>query len=202
MRPVYINTTSRAKSRQFAAFFDGLGLRVEFLDIRTPEVQFIDVSSVSAEKLAHASRNTPCRPLIVDDTGISIAGLDGFPGALLKPILNAGGLALLDRLSQSVQVGGRVEAAYTCVLSCALTQGTITVIGKSEGGLDFMIRDTANDTTCERIFIQDGYVTPQLLTEGHIHLHRLRALQQLVSHPMWCDEFGAALPATEGLRDA
>jgi inosine/xanthosine triphosphate pyrophosphatase family protein len=182
---LYINTTSQAKARQFLAFFTRLGVAIQFLDIRTPEVQLIDVRSVSAEKLAEATRRSDHRPLLVDDTGISIDGLDGFPGALLKPILDAGGLCLLDRLTKAVQVQGRVRAAYTCVLSCALGNSMITVLGQSEGTLDFTLPGTCHDRSCERIFIPDNHPTPTPISDGQIHLHRLRALEQLVSHPLW-----------------
>jgi inosine triphosphate pyrophosphatase len=56
-------------------------------DIDLPEVQAVDSRDVVAAKLAEARSRLPIGAIIVEDTALHLACLNGFPGALIKWLL-------------------------------------------------------------------------------------------------------------------
>ena len=60
-----------------------LGHPVERLDIDLPEIQAIDVADVVEQK-ARAAFAVAGRPVMVEDTGLSLVSLNGLPGALVR----------------------------------------------------------------------------------------------------------------------
>ncbi len=66
------------KAREVAAYFEGV-LEVEHVPLDCPEFRDDDVGEIARGKAEFAYR-TLARPLIVDDTALSIDALRGFPG--------------------------------------------------------------------------------------------------------------------------
>ena len=60
-----------------------LGIELDNIDIDLPEIQSTDVMEVAKEKLKEAMKHIK-GPCIVDDSGLHIDNLNGFPGALIK----------------------------------------------------------------------------------------------------------------------
>jgi XTP/dITP diphosphohydrolase len=91
-------TGNRHKAGEIAAFF-GARLSTEHVPMDIPEYRDDDVGEIARQKAAHAYECLK-RPLIVDDTGFSIAALNGFPGPyaayVLRTIGNTGILRLLE----------------------------------------------------------------------------------------------------------
>ncbi len=86
------------KAREVAAYFEGV-LEVEHVPLDCPEFRDDDVGEIARGKAEFAYR-TLSRPLIVDDTALSIDALRGFPGPyaayVQKTIGNAGILKLME----------------------------------------------------------------------------------------------------------
>ena len=67
------------------------------------------------------------RPLVVEETGLELAALGGFPGPLVRWMLEAVGAEGIARTALAL---GDAAARAVCVL--AWTDGTATVIGRGE----------------------------------------------------------------------
>jgi len=65
-----------------------LGIEVIGKEIDLPEIQAIDVKKI-IEKKAREAYNEVKEPIIVEDTGLYIESLNGFPGALIKWMLKS-----------------------------------------------------------------------------------------------------------------
>jgi non-canonical purine NTP pyrophosphatase (RdgB/HAM1 family) len=77
--PLFVSSNA-GKAREVAAI---LGFALERLEADVPEIQALDVSEVVREK-AIAAFALAGRPVLVEDTGLYIAALQGLPGALVK----------------------------------------------------------------------------------------------------------------------
>ncbi|MDY6778159.1 MAG: non-canonical purine NTP pyrophosphatase [Candidatus Nanohaloarchaea archaeon] len=89
--------------------------------LELPETQHIDVSTVSQQKAAYAREHVE-PPFFVSDTGYLIDALDGFPGALLKPVLRTLGT---ERLCRLVTDQDDRTADFLSVLTYVDEHGTI-----------------------------------------------------------------------------
>lgn len=61
------------------------------VDIELPEVQAIDSRAVIRAKLSEARSRMPGKSILVEDTALHLACLNGFPGALIKWMLSSCG---------------------------------------------------------------------------------------------------------------
>jgi non-canonical purine NTP pyrophosphatase (RdgB/HAM1 family) len=73
-------TSNPGKAREVESI---LGMSLERLDIDLPEIQTLDVAEVVRQK-AKSAFALAGRPVIVEDTGLSIDALRGLPGALVR----------------------------------------------------------------------------------------------------------------------
>ncbi len=186
MEIINIATTSQLKLAQFARFFVKKGITVRGIELNIPEVQDIDVSKVCQFKLSMAMQLTQKRPLIVDDTGLIVSALDGFPGALLNPILNEGRVKLLDKITKYFQHNGIIDACFRSAVGLAIENKTYFGVGDSEGFLDFSVPNTSEDQNCTRIFFPEDGGGHSLAAVSNdefpkIFFHRLLALETVFS---------------------
>ncbi|MDD3071843.1 MAG: RdgB/HAM1 family non-canonical purine NTP pyrophosphatase [Methanoculleus horonobensis] len=95
---VAVVTSNANKAREVAAYFAGV-LTVEHVALECPEFRHADVGEIARGKAEFAYR-TLSRPLIVDDTGLFVDALGGFPGPYAAyvhdTIGNAGVLKLME----------------------------------------------------------------------------------------------------------
>ena len=89
-----------------------LGFRIRSADLRLDEIQSISVVEIAKHKALQAHLKL-ARPVMVEDTGLFIEGLNGFPGPLAKWMVNCLGY---ERTCRAVD-GCRNRKAYaeTCV---------------------------------------------------------------------------------------
>lgn len=186
MKTVYLVSASKVKRRNFEELLGGHGMDVESIDVPMNEVQDVDVRVVSRLKAAEAARLTGLRPLLVDDTGLEFPDLMGAPGALLKPLLTHGGVALIDRMCRSYQTNGMCPARYVCAITMVETDRTIEVFGDMSGVLDFAGAGpvSAEVRDCSGLFRATA-AGPTLLEHAAdvgsaAYLHRASAVNALV----------------------
>ena len=74
-----------------------LGIRLERVALDLPEPQGLDVVAVAREK-ARAAHGRLGRPVVVEDTSLELAALGGFPGPLVRWLLEAAGPAAIARI--------------------------------------------------------------------------------------------------------
>lgn len=116
-------TSSDHKVREATAI---LGVALERASLDLVEPQGLDVIEVAREKarLAHAEVG---RPVLVEDTSLELAALGGFPGPLIRWLLEAAGPAAIPRMLDGFADRG---ACARCV--ALATDGTREWLGVGE----------------------------------------------------------------------
>ena len=76
-------TSNKVKLSEFQEFFKPLGIEVEQIDLDVPEIKYENVADVAIEKARYAAKETG-KLVVVEDTGLYINALKGFPGACAK----------------------------------------------------------------------------------------------------------------------
>jgi non-canonical purine NTP pyrophosphatase (RdgB/HAM1 family) len=101
-----------------------LGRAVECAAIDLPEPQSLDFFEVVRAKAAEAFRRLG-RPIVVEEAGLELAAFNGFPGPLVKWMLEAIGAEGIARTALAL---GEPRAAARCLL--LWTDGAREVIGE------------------------------------------------------------------------
>ncbi|HPC81978.1 MAG TPA: non-canonical purine NTP pyrophosphatase [Thermoanaerobaculaceae bacterium] len=92
--PLTFVTSSPHKRREAEQI---LGARLAWESLTLPEIQGLDLEAVARHKAAEAARALG-RPVLVEDTGLELYALGGFPGPLVRWLLEAAGAGALPRL--------------------------------------------------------------------------------------------------------
>ena len=100
MENLYFVTTSIRKFLSLNESFSKFGLTIKQKNIELQEIQSYDVKYIASNKALHAFFILK-KPCIVQDSGFYINSLNGFPGALVKPILSCIGVEGLLKLAEN-----------------------------------------------------------------------------------------------------
>jgi len=101
-----------------------LGRALDHHALDLPEIQSSDLTEVVHAKAAAAWKEIG-RPVLVEDTGLELAGLNGFPGPLVRWLLTSVGPGGIGRIAHCFDDPG---ATARCLL-CA-TDGTSEILGE------------------------------------------------------------------------
>jgi non-canonical purine NTP pyrophosphatase (RdgB/HAM1 family) len=101
-------------------------LPLDAVDVHLAEVQSLDLEEVLRHKVAEALGSVGA-PVVVEETGLELAALNGFPGPLVKWMLEAAGPEGIARAALAL---GDPRAKAVCRL--AWSDGQSTVIGRGE----------------------------------------------------------------------
>lgn len=156
MKPIYLCTTSNSKLEQFRAFFAPRGYEVRQVVLEIPETQSVDPAAVVLQKIQSAAQLSALRPLVVDDAGLELPALDGFPGALLKPILELGRVRLLKNLATVAQENGRANARLVSAIAVDTGSALLEAKGCLDGVLDFRDEARWDDKDSTAVFYPRG----------------------------------------------
>ncbi|HEX2223859.1 MAG TPA: non-canonical purine NTP pyrophosphatase [Thermoanaerobaculia bacterium] len=148
MNPFVLVTGNRGKiaeARRLAG--DGL----EAVEVDLPEIQSLDLLEVLQAKADEAWAQIG-RPLVIEEAGLELSALNGFPGPLVKWMLAAIGAEGLSRAGAAL---GDVRATARCgllyrdgdrdVIAVGVTQGTLVLPGRGEHGFGW-----------DPVFLPDG----------------------------------------------
>ena len=106
-----------------------LGADLEAVELDLPEIQSLDYREVLEAKAAEAWLRIG-RPLIVEEAGLDLAALNGFPGPLVKWMLEAVGAEGIARTATAL---GDVRATARCFLLYKDGDHEVTAEGRTEG---------------------------------------------------------------------
>lgn len=112
------NAGKLAEARRLA------GRDIEAIALDLPEIQSLDLEEVVGEKAAAAFARVG-RALVVEETGLELAALNGFPGPLVRWMLEAVGAEGIARVGLAL---GDARARAVCVL--AWTDGARRILGR------------------------------------------------------------------------
>ncbi len=98
--PFVLVTGNSGKLREAHRFLAKVisGFHLEHQSIDLPEIQSLDLVTVLEAKADEAWRRLR-RPVVVDETGLALASMGGFPGPLVKWLLESVGAAGLGRMA-------------------------------------------------------------------------------------------------------
>lgn len=122
-------TSNRGKYREYKKRLESESKKIKMMNIEYPEIQTDRLERVVDFALDELS---PYAPLIIDDSGLFIDGLNGFPGVYSAYVMETIGcdgiLQLMDGVSER-------DARFECIIGCLIeekklfkgtSQGTIT----------------------------------------------------------------------------
>ena len=128
-----------------------LGFAIERVELDLEELQAESVRAVALAKAEAAFRKLG-RPVIVEDAGVELLGLGGFPGPFIKYWEKLGGLASICRAADGL---GDRRVRAVCALGLCSERGVEVVEGVAEGSLSLEPRGT-NGFGWDAIFIPEG----------------------------------------------
>ena len=108
--PPFVLVTGNPK--KVAEAETALGRPLETIALDLPEIQSLDLAQVVAAKAEEAWRRLR-RPLVVEDTSLSLSALGGFPGPLVKWLLESVGVEGIARVGKAL---GDDQAVAACAL--------------------------------------------------------------------------------------
>lgn len=171
-KPVLVTQNSH-KIRELAPLFEDNGVSFDTTDLEKLEIRSDDVEVIARAAAVHAFEVLN-RPVIVDDTGLYLSALNGFPGAYaafaLKTIGYEGILKLMngasERSAQFVTSVGYCDSTHT-ITFVGTMHGTIAEKAAGRSGFGY-----------DPIFIPEGFDKTYAeldLTEKVSISHRTRA---------------------------
>lgn len=99
MRRIIFASTNESKFKEILSLLRKFDIEIEFVRFKSTEIQSENLEDVALEKSKVAYEKI-CQPLIVEDTGLFINSLNGFPGPYSSYVFQTiGNIGILDLLS-------------------------------------------------------------------------------------------------------
>ena len=147
-RSLVVVTGNKGKAAEIAAI---TGFEVEPINLDISEIQSLNVEEVAKQKALAAYAHVQ-KPVVVDDTGMSIEALKGLPGALVSWFLDSLGPEGILKLVGDES--NRRASVSTCI-GFANESGARTFLGTIYGELTTECRGE-NGFGYDPIFVPDG----------------------------------------------
>ncbi|MFA6252215.1 MAG: non-canonical purine NTP pyrophosphatase [Candidatus Paceibacterota bacterium] len=144
---MYFVTSNDNKLKEYQEI---LGIKLERINLDLPESQGIETEDVGREKVLAAYRAL-VRPVFVEDTGLFFDDLNGFPGALIKHLIDR---VPLERICKLIGNNKKV-IARVCLAYCFDGKDVKFFIGETKGIITDSPRGK-NGFGWDSIFIPDG----------------------------------------------
>jgi XTP/dITP diphosphohydrolase len=160
-----------------------LGFPVERVSLDLPEIQAATSRAVALEK-ARAGFAALGRPVIVEDTGLELVALGGFPGPFIKYWEKLGGLESICRALDGCPTRA---AAAVCALGIATAAGAQVIEGRVTGTIAASPRGT-NGFGWDAILIPEGEARTfgeMTSAEKDAISHRRRAWESVAKSGVW-----------------
>jgi XTP/dITP diphosphohydrolase len=108
-----------------------LGMEVEAVEVDLPEIQGLDLVEILQQK-AEVAWKIVQRPLVVEEAGLDLLALNGFPGPLVKWMLEAVGA---EGIAKTAHALGDPRAVARCALLYRDSERTVGAEGSTSGTL-------------------------------------------------------------------
>ncbi len=107
------------------------GFSLQHVEIDLPEIQSSNLAAVASEKAREAWRRLQ-QPVIIDETSLELAALNGFPGPLVKFMLDAVGP---EGIAGTARALANAAASAACLLVLYDGRDMVFGQGRTEGRL-------------------------------------------------------------------
>ncbi len=179
-RVLRVVTSNEGKAREFAAALKGIPWRVERVKMEYQEVQADTLDQVAEDSaLWLIARGSVEPPFVLEDAGLFIDALDGFPGVYSAYVFRTIGCEGVVRLME-----GREDrsARFESRVALVTPDGSIEVmVGTSRGTVPDAPRGSKG-FGFDPVFVPEGEVrtfAEMDVAEKEAHSHRGRALARL-----------------------
>lgn len=142
MRKVQLITSNLGKLREFRAALEPLGYEVVHLLLEVEEVQADTLEEVVVDCMRQI-RDKKVKDFIIDDSGLFVDALKGFPGVYSSYVLKTLGCEGLLKLMKEVSVR---SARFECCVGCSL-----------EGRKDIVLTERCDGRIIEAMRGQGGF---------------------------------------------
>ncbi len=179
---LWVLTGNEGKLREFKSLGESLGVRVERAIAPKLEIQSEELTSIAALSavLAKAASSIPT-PAFVEDAGLFIRALKGFPGPYSSYVLKTLGVKGVLKLMEGVEDrAAYFKSAIALILPdgsvkvfTGIVNGSITLEARGEGGFGF-----------DPIFMPEGFsmTFAEMSTDLKNRIsHRGKAFREMVS---------------------
>lgn len=177
-RTLWMATGNPHKFREARIVLMGYGLDLRRLDAERVEIQADTLEEIASYSVEHLSE-ADTRPIIVEDAGLFIEHLRGFPGPYSFYALKTIGLVGILRLMRDVE---ERSALFRSVVALRWSGRTRLFTGETKGGIAEKIRGS-HGFGYDPIFIPeegDGRTFGEMTTgEKNTLSHRARAFRRL-----------------------
>jgi len=178
MNTVWFATGNAGKLKEVQDIFSDIGLEVEQLIAPYPELQVDTLREVVEHGLNYLWKEHQ-KPLMIDDSGIFIDGVQGFPGVYSAYVLKTLGCDGIIRLMEAVDdpsahfecCAGHIDEHGNITIAEGRVDGRIILEKKGDGGFGF-----------DPIFVPDDHdrtFAQMSLEEKNKLSHRARAFDAL-----------------------
>jgi XTP/dITP diphosphohydrolase len=182
LRRIVFVTANAGKHREAAELLGGVGVECEMRAVKLPEPQADALEEVARAKVAAARVALGGEPFFVDDAGIFVDALKGFPGVysayVLKTVGTGGVLKLLDGVADR-------RARFEAVIGFwSEATGERYFKGVSRGAVAPAARDAGHGFGFDPIFVPEGGTrtfAEMPDREKNLVSHRGRALRDFVA---------------------
>jgi non-canonical purine NTP pyrophosphatase (RdgB/HAM1 family) len=139
------------------------GADLEAVEVDLPEIQSLDLAEILHAKADEAWRRVG-RPLVVEEAGLGLAAMNGFPGPLVKWMLDAVGAEGIARAAASL---GDTAAVACCALLWTDGERRIVACGETAGRLVLPPRG-GNGFGWDPVFLPDVGADGETRTFGEL----------------------------------
>ncbi len=169
-------TSNRNKFQEAERIGELYGVQLEWVERKYMEPQgsiLEDVARISAEILA----NDVNPPFFIEDSGLFIDALNGFPGVYSSYVFKTIGNKGILRLMEGIE---RREASFVCVIAYHDGKGVRTFRGEVKGMISSDARGD-HGFGYDPIFEVDGRTFAEMGEEKNMYSHRRLALERFFS---------------------
>ena len=180
MKTLYFITSNKGKVAEATEKLRPLGYKVVQKDLGYPEVQADSLEEVAIQGIAHVQSRFD-HPFILEDAGLFIDALQGFPGVYSKYVFFTIGLPGILRLLEEIKNRGAVfrsvyaygEPGNKPVMVTGECNGTITSECRGKQGFGY-----------DPLFIPQGALKTfgeMTIEHKNNYSHRAKALEKLIT---------------------
>jgi XTP/dITP diphosphohydrolase len=154
MVKVYLLTGNPHKVKEARAILADMGIEVEQLPGEKVEIQADSLEEIARYAARAAARVYKVRPIILEDSGLFVNALRGFPGPYSKYVYKTIGLEGLLRLMDGVEDR---RAYFECAAACVCSDDVVEVeVGRVYGRIAERVRGNKG-FGFDPIFVPEGY---------------------------------------------
>lgn len=166
---IYFASTNENKKLGYKSRLGEIGWHLEHVYLEMPEDHSKDVASIATEKIIFASDKITHRPLFVEDRGLVIDKLGGYPNAHIKELTDVKGIKTIYPF-----IGFRSPASFIYAIAYMDINDTLQIFEGYERG--FIIPSNKDEPTLRDVFCYETFPNTPL---SELNLEQMKEYKRL-----------------------